>query len=100
MIPRKRGMYTLSLHRAEGFGLLLKQGILLDKFVVATDWSGSKDFMTGPMAVPVSYNLVPVADQDGPFASYPHLRWADPDLDDAVKRIIETADRIGAEQHG
>lgn len=90
----------LSLHRAEGFGLLLKQGILLDKYVVATDWSGSKDFMTGPLAVPVSYKLIPVDDPDGPFASYPHLRWADPDLDVAVARIIETADKIEIQPQG
>ncbi|MEQ8822836.1 MAG: hypothetical protein RIC14_00505 [Filomicrobium sp.] len=85
---------VLSLHRAEGYGLLLKQGLLLDKYVVATDWSGSKDFMTGPKAVPVPYKLVPVDDPDGPFAKYPHLRWAEPDFDAAVAQIIETAEKI------
>jgi glycosyltransferase involved in cell wall biosynthesis len=40
------GDVLLSLHRAEGFGLVLAEAMLMGKPVVATAWSGNLDFMT------------------------------------------------------
>ena len=36
---------VLSLHRSEGFGLVLAEAMLLGKPVVATGWSGNMEFM-------------------------------------------------------
>ncbi|WP_241771258.1 glycosyltransferase, partial [Acidisphaera rubrifaciens] len=36
---------VLSLHRAEGFGLIPAEAMLLGRPVVATGWSGNLDFM-------------------------------------------------------
>ena len=36
---------VLSLHRGEGFGLVMAEAMLLGKPVVATGWSGNTDFM-------------------------------------------------------
>lgn len=78
---------VLSLHRAEGFGLLLKQGLMLDKPVVATGWSGNMDFMHGPNAYPVPYDLVPVRAPDDKGYELPGSRWAEPDVDAAAQML-------------
>ena len=86
---------VLSLHRAEGFGLVLKQGLMLDKPTVATGWSGNMDFMTGENAYPVPYRLVPVEDPDGIYPSDMGARWAEPDVA-AAAEILRGLFREGA----
>jgi glycosyltransferase involved in cell wall biosynthesis len=74
----------LSLHRSEGFGLLPAQGMAAGKAVVATGWSANLDFMTPDNGALVDYTLVPVND---PQALYSGGRWAEPDLDDAARKL-------------
>eukprot|EP00439_Symbiodinium_sp_Y106_P088913 s1_g1449.t1 len=81
---------VLSLHRAEGYGLLLKQGLLLGKQVIATNWSGNTDFMTAENSHLVPYELVPVADSKGLYGEMSDCFWADVDTDEAA-RILRTA---------
>ena len=74
----------LSLHRSEGFGLLLAQAMLARKAVVATGWSGNMDFMTAEDSALVDYHLVPVHDPQG---LYDHGHWAEPDLGQAAAKL-------------
>lgn len=67
----------LSLHRSEGFGLLLAEAMAAGKAVVATGWSGNLDFMDDHSAVLVRHALVPVED---PQKIYRHGRWAEADV--------------------
>lgn len=74
-----RADVVISLHRAEGLGLPVAEGMLRGLPVIATDWSGSADFLTRETGIPVGYELVPVNDPQG---KYPHsdMRWADADV--------------------
>ncbi len=53
---------VLSLHRSEGFGLVLAEALLLHKPVIATGWSGNMTFMNADSAALVDYRLVPAQD--------------------------------------
>lgn len=94
----------LSLHRSEGYGLLLKQGLMLGRPVIGTAWSGNIDFMLDeegnavPGAYPVDYSLVPVLDPDGVYPEAPELRWAEANIDDAVEKMDEVVRRARSEK--
>ncbi len=81
---------VLSLHRAEGFGLVPAEAMLLGKPVVATGWSGNRDFMDPSNAELVDYRLVPAEDDRG---VYRDALWADPDIADAAARLRRLADQ-------
>lgn len=53
---------VLSTHRAEGFGLVPAEAMLLGKPVVATGWSGNLTFMTRANACLIDYRLVAASD--------------------------------------
>lgn len=72
----------VSLHRSEGFGYGMAEAMALGRPVVATDYSGSADFLSEATGYPVPCRLVPVRAGD-----YPHGEgqvWAEPDLDAAA----------------
>ena len=73
----------ISLHRSEGFGLLLAQGMLLGKSVIATGWSGNTDFMTKKNSALIGYKLIPVVDPQGIY-KLKNVVWADPDIEQAA----------------
>jgi glycosyltransferase involved in cell wall biosynthesis len=73
----------VSLHRAEGFGLPIAECMRLGKVVIATDYSGSRDFVSADCALPVPYRLVPVDDSIYPLGD--GQNWAEPDLVDAAR---------------
>ena len=84
---------VLSLHRSEGFGLVLAQAMAAGKPVLATGWSGNLDFMTAEDSVLVDYALVPVRDRQG---FYRGGLWAEPDIEDAaakLKALLNDPDR-------
>lgn len=72
----------ISLHRSEGFGLILAEAMLLGTPVVATNWSANTEFMHPGVACMVDYRLIPTG---GDYA-YGHARqrWADADIDQAA----------------
>lgn len=76
----------MSLHRAEGFGLVVAEGMLRGMPVVATDWSGNADFLTSESGIPVSYTLIPAHDPQDTY-DYPEMCWADANIDDAVEAL-------------
>jgi hypothetical protein len=82
---------VLSLHRSEGFGLVLAEAMQRGKPVVATGWSGNADFMTAENSCPVTYRLVPARDPQGSY-EHPGQQWAEPDVDDAAAHLRRLAD--------
>ncbi len=89
---------VLSLHRAEGFGLLPAEALWLGKPVVATAWSGVMDFLDADSAVLVPWTGCRVQDIQ---AMYAEGWWAEPDLDvaaDRLRRLI--ADPLARDQLG
>lgn len=72
----------VSLHRAEGFGLALAECMYLGKPVIATDWSGSADFIGPDRACPVRYTLRALERSHGPYTK--GQTWAEPDVDHAA----------------
>ena len=75
---------VLSLHRSEGFGLVLAQAMLAGKAVVATGWSGNLEFMTAQNSLLVDYALTPVNDPQGFYDRGP---WAQADVADAAAKL-------------
>jgi len=74
---------VVSLHRSEGFGLVLAEGMLAGKAVIATGWSGNMDFTNADNAALVDHALVPVHDPQGVY-TMPGQRWAEPKLEHAT----------------
>lgn len=74
----------LSLHRSEGYGLLLAEGIWLGKPTLATGWSSTVEFMDPASSQLVEFALIPV---EGDGAIYRVGRWADADVDDAAAKL-------------
>tara|TARA_R110002110_G_scaffold376568_2_gene586584 strand:+ start:89777 stop:90913 length:1137 start_codon:yes stop_codon:yes gene_type:complete len=73
----------LSLHRSEGFGLVLAKAMRIGRPVIATDWSGNMEFMTPESACLVGHTRVAVHDPQG---IYPQAgqHWAEPNLGEAT----------------
>ena len=80
----------ISLHRAEGFGLVMAEAMALGKPAVATDWSSNTEFMKEDTACPVRYELVPVNGQyqfdDGT------MMWAEADIHHAAEYLKRLKD--------
>jgi glycosyltransferase involved in cell wall biosynthesis len=76
----------LSLHRAEGFGLTIAEAMRRGVPAVATDWSGSADFLTPDVGVPVPARLVRAEDPQRTY-HHPGMRWAEPDLEAAAAAL-------------
>lgn len=81
---------VLSLHRAEGFGLVLAQALMLGKPLVTPLWSGPRDFLDQATVFPVAYRLMPVEDPEGVYVD-PETRWMEPDIDDAAAALQQIA---------
>ncbi len=75
----------VSLHRAEGFGLVLAEAMLFEKPVIATGYSGNLDFTTPSTAFLVSYELQRVGPENPPYPE--HCFWANPRIDDAANQM-------------
>ena len=80
----------LSLHRAEGFGLVLAQAMLVGKPVIATGWSGNMDFMSRRNSILLDHELIPVQDPQGKYAQGDQ-NWADPDIEQAADWLVRLA---------
>ena len=78
---------VLSLHRAEGFGLLAAEAMLIGVPVIATDWSATAEFLTAETGCPVPYRLIPAVDPQG-ASHFPDQLWADPDVDAAAAALV------------
>ncbi|MCX6606514.1 MAG: glycosyltransferase [Acidobacteria bacterium] len=76
---------VVSLHRSEGFGLVLAEAMLLGKPVIATNYSGNADFTTPFNSFLVDYRLTAVGKGADPYD--PTCQWADPSVPDAARQM-------------
>lgn len=76
---------VISLHRSEGFGLVLAEAMLMQRPVIATAYSGNMDFTTPDNAFLVSYELQGVGPGNAPYPA--HCVWADPRIEDAAEQM-------------
>jgi glycosyltransferase involved in cell wall biosynthesis len=77
----------VSLHRAEGLGLVPMEAMYLGKPVIATAWSGNMSYMSPRNACLARYKLIPVVGGIPEFTrAYLQMDtvWADPDLGEAA----------------
>ena len=80
----------VSLHRAEGFGLVMAEAMLNEVPVVATNWSANTEFMDECSACMVPYRMVRLKRDIPPYKK--GSRWAQPDPGIAsqfMKRLAE-----------
>ena len=87
---------VLSMHRSEGFGLMLAEAMLLGRPVVATGWSGNMTFMDADCAALIDYRLVATHD---PRMVYIDGIWAEPDLGSAIAQLRQLAKDPAARAH-
>jgi glycosyltransferase involved in cell wall biosynthesis len=76
----------VSLHRSEGLGLNLLECMLLEKPVIATNWSANTDYMTQENSCPVGFELVKVQETFGPYEK--GQIWADPNITEASRYLV------------
>jgi len=79
----------VSLHRSEGFGLVIAEAMYLGKPVIATGWSGNMDFMSEENSLPIRYKLVELEKDYPPYQK--GTFWADPDIDNASETMIRVS---------
>ena len=83
----------VSLHRAEGFGLVMAEAMLLGTPVIATNWSANTEFMDSSTACMVDGPLVELEKDYPPYHAGYH--WAAPDETQAaqwMRRLYEDGD--------
>jgi glycosyltransferase involved in cell wall biosynthesis len=73
----------ISLHRSEGYGLTMAEAMALGKPVIATGYSGNMEFMTRENSYLCSFEYRPIGPGSPPYP--PTSRWAEPDLDEAMR---------------
>lgn len=81
---------VVSLHRAEGFGLVLAEAMLLGTPTIATNWSSNTEFMNSDIACMVDCELVTIEKDLPPFKA--GNRWAEPNIHQAadyMKKLYE-----------
>lgn len=89
----------VSLHRSEGFGLTIAEAMYLGKPVIATAYGGNADFTRPGNSYLVRCDVVPIAEDHGPYRK--GWVWADPDVGHAaelMRHVFEHRDearRIG-----
>lgn len=80
----------VSLHRAEGFGLVLAEAMILGTPTIATNYSSNTEFQDKESACLVNYKKVPVGRDIYPYEE--RNLWADPDIEEAsryMRRLYE-----------
>lgn len=75
----------ISLHRAEGFGLVMAEAMLTGTVCIATDWSSNTEFMNAESACMVPYCRTEIQETAGNYKK--GCVWAEPDVDTASEYI-------------
>ncbi|MGN0318121.1 MAG: glycosyltransferase family 4 protein [Lachnospira sp.] len=77
----------ISLHRAEGFGLVIAEAMSLGKPVIATGFSGNLEYMTRENSCMTDYGMISVGKGNAPFV--PKDRWAEADVSQAGEYMLK-----------
>lgn len=83
----------VSLHRAEGFGLVMAEAMLNSTPVIATNWSSNTEFMNENVACMVDYKFTKLEKDCPPYKK--GAVWAEPDVAKAavfMKRLYSDHD--------
>jgi glycosyltransferase involved in cell wall biosynthesis len=75
----------ISPHRAEGFGVGMAEALALGKPVIATNYSGNRDFLTERTGFPVPFSLRKLMPGEYPMGE--GQSWAEPDLEVAIRHM-------------
>lgn len=84
---------VVSLHRAEGFGLVLAEAMMLGVPTIATNWSSNTEFMNSEVACMVDYDLITLEEEIWPYKK--GIRWADAKVSQAsayMQKLYEDRD--------
>ena len=87
----------VSPHRTEGFGLTVAEAMALGVPVIATDYSGTADFVTEEVGFPLDYRLVEIDRDHGPYAK--GAIWSDPSrehLQELLRGVVANPDAAAA----
>lgn len=87
----------VSLHRSEGFGLVLADAMAIELPVIATGYSGNLEFMPPGSAALVPWQLQPIARTCGDYRQ--GWSWAEPDraaAAAAMRRLVAQPDAAQA----
>ena len=76
----------ISLHRAEGYGLVPAQASAMGIPAVVTSWSSVSEFLDCPNIFGVDFRLVEISDPQGLYPAELGP-WAEPDLEDAAEKL-------------
>ncbi|MDR1074556.1 MAG: glycosyltransferase family 4 protein, partial [Treponema sp.] len=74
---------VVSLHRAEGFGLVPAEAMLLGTAVISTNWSSTSEFMTDDTVCLVDYEFCEIKEDVGSYKK--GWRWANPNVEQAAE---------------
>jgi hypothetical protein len=77
----------VSLHRAEGFGRTIAEAILLNKKIIATNYSGNSDYMNLEGCDSVSYSLINISAREYQWSGV-DMKWADPNIYESSKYML------------
>ena len=75
----------ISLHRSEGFGRTMAEAMLLEKPVIATNYSGNTDFTNSNTAFLVDGSMKDLGPDDYMFGTGQY--WCDPDVEQAAEHM-------------
>ena len=78
---------VVSLHRSEGFGLLMAEAMWHGKAILATPWSANMTFLPKNCACYVEYKLVEINDSQNIYKD--KGVWAEPDINDAAMKLLK-----------
>ena len=73
----------VSLHRAEGFGLVMAEAMLNGTVCIATNWSSNTEFMNNQVACMVDYSFTTLEKDMSPYRK--GAKWADADTYEAAE---------------
>ena len=77
---------VVSLHRSEGFGLLLAEAMVLGKVIISSDYAAPAEWLDPQNAILVAVDETPVVDPSG---AYSDGNWCEPRHDSAVQALAQ-----------